>query len=105
MEETRAGGWVIETVSMETHPLESVTVIKYVLAVSPVAVSLFPPIGDQEYVNGGVPLDTETHAEPVESPLHDTSEIAVAVVIGPPASETCTKSTAVHPLASVTVTV
>jgi hypothetical protein len=56
-------------------------------------------------VNGPVPAVTFTDAEPVLEPLQFTLPVTDAEIEGPPAFETAAVAVAVHPLASVTVTV
>src|SRR5688572_17858912 len=92
------------TVAESTQLLESVTRTTYVPATNPVPVCWVPPIGDHEYVNGGVPPVIETEAVVVPSGSHASGTNWV-VSVNVPLACTCTWASAVHPAASVTVTV
>jgi len=74
-------------------------------AVSEVPVAPVPPVGVHAYVYGLVPPATETVADPLFPPKHDTFVDAVIVAVVPAAFVTLTVLVIVQPFASVTVTV
>jgi len=70
-----------------------------------VPVEPVPPEGVHAYVYGPVPPATETVAEPLLPPKHETFVEAVIVAVAPAAFVTLTVLVIVQPFASVTVTV
>ena len=100
-----ADGSVIVTFCVDAQPLASETFTVYNPAERFDAVVPVPPAGDHEYVNGPVPPITFTDALPLFPPLHETPARTDAEIVGPPIFETAPVAVALHPLASVTVTV
>ena len=68
------------------------------------AVVPLPPEGDQAYDNGADPPFTETVAEPSLPPLQETFVEVLMVAVGPLLLATTIFPIAVHPFASVTIT-
>jgi hypothetical protein len=99
----RTAGCVNVTVLTNVHPLASVIVTVYVLALSPVAVVVVCALL-HKYVYGDVPPLGVTVAVPLLGPLHN---ISVCVVVAEIADGwvITTDFTEVQPFASVTVTV
>src|SRR6185437_80675 len=93
------------TAAVAIHAFASVTVTVYVPAVNPVAVALVPPLGAHENVYAGVPPEGEAVAVPLGSvppQAEGVDEPAIAIARG---CVIIAEAVAVHPLASVTVTV
>jgi len=99
-------GCVIDTCAVAVHPLASVAVTVYVPAVNPVAVAVVcTGVVFQESVFAPVPPPADAVAVPLLPPLQATfvDEGIVTVTIAGCVIVTC--AVAVHPLASVAVTV
>jgi hypothetical protein len=106
-EAVSAVGCVTVTVATAVQPLASVIVQEYVCAERPVAFAVpCPPpgAGDQLYVYDPVPPLPVAVAVPVEPPLQSTGVI-VAEAVSAVGWVMRVVAVAVHPLASVTVTV
>ena len=99
-----AVGSVTVALDVVVHPLASVTVTVYVPATSPLAVAVVAALLHAK-VYGEVPPAPLAVADPSFSPLQLTFEFITADAITADEIFTTTSSEAVHPLASVTVTV
>lgn len=98
-------GSVTTVVLVLVHPFASVTVMVYEPAESPVAAEELPPEGLQLMERGAVPFEIAAVTLPSPPPLHETFVDVEAVAIGPGLAITVAVEVAVHPLASVAVTV
>jgi hypothetical protein len=100
-----ADGAVIVNACVVVQLLASVTVTVYVPAASPVAVAAVPPVGVQTYVYVPVPPVPLTVAVPFDPLSQETFVCAAAVATKAVGCVTVKLCEAVHPLASVVVTV
>ena len=101
---TTAEGSVMVTLDVLVHEFASDTVTVYVPAVTPVMLAVVAELLQaNEY--GAVPPDPLAVAEPLFPPLQLTFEFITADAITADELFTTKSSLAVHPLASVTVTV
>lgn len=89
--------------AVAVQPAPSVTVTVYVPAAKPVRLGVLPPPPLQVYVNGSVPLVVVIVTEPFDKP-HDAL-VCVSLSVGGTVLVTLVLPLAVHPSASVPVTV
>ena len=87
------------------QPVESVMMITYVPAESPVAVWPVPAeVGDHTYVYGGCPPVSEALNAPLLPPLQETVWVALTMMVGLLVTGMLKDFVTVQPLASVIVT-
>jgi predicted RNA methylase len=91
-------------VACEVQPFASVAVTEYVPAVRLLLVAVVDPVF-QRYEYPAVPFDANEVAEPVEAPLHKTFVVEGIDTVKTLGCVTFAVVDAVHPLASVAVTV
>jgi predicted RNA methylase len=101
---TTAEGCVITVVACEVQPFASVAVTAYIPAVRLLIVADVDPVF-QRYEYPAVPFDANEVAEPVEAPLHKTFVVEGIDTVKTLGCVTFAVVDAVHPLASVAVTV
>jgi hypothetical protein len=100
----RGVGSVIVNDCVIVQLFASVAVHVYVPAHNADAVAPVPPDGVHAYVYGPVPPPTVTVAVPLHAALHVTS-VCVPEIVSAVGSVIVAEAVAVHPFASVTVTV
>ena len=62
------------------HPVLSVTKTVYAPVNKPTAVSFIPPVGDQRYLYGEFPPDTETEVFPLLCPQSEFTLNVVSII-------------------------